>query len=141
MRRKSQPRTVRILHYFKAAMTGSEMFGLSRVFKAEPKPQWAAEQTQLLTFDAHRIVAGIRFHVLDFGIGLWVDEQSWAAAESILRQRAAEAGIAQSQWSKMTDIQRLNWLLEQGHLVVSLGAGGVAILNCRGEGAFYGHYY
>jgi len=55
-----RPSMAQILRYLKLAMTGSQMFRISRVFRTEPKAKPATKQAQLRSFDAQRIVSGIR---------------------------------------------------------------------------------
>ena len=81
-----------------------------------------------LSFDCHKVVAGILFHVVDEGIALTFESDSLTRTTERLRRQNIGPTISRSQWTEMTNEQRLTWLLVESRTCVIL-SGGVASLG------------
>lgn len=74
--------------------------------------------SDMLSFDAFSIVRAITFHLVDEGKARAVDLKSSQAAIHKLSQRMSCVTISAAHWGVMDNVQRLQWLLKQSHIVV-----------------------
>lgn len=88
--------------------------------------------THLLWFDPARIVQGISFHLLDEGKARAINPESSQAAVDQLSQRFDRLTVSADRWAAMENPQRLQWLLDQSHIVVESASSGSATLWVRG---------
>jgi hypothetical protein len=78
----------------------------------------------IFEFTAHRAVLAIAFHLVDQGIATHVCPRS----REVMTQRLAPGGdpnrvllrVASTHWRRMTDRERLQWLLDRTHLRVDV---------------------
>ena len=75
--------------------------------------------TSMISFDPSSIVRAITFHLLDEGKARTINRQSTQAAVEMLSRRMSHLTISAEYWATMNNIQRLEWLLKQSHIVVT----------------------
>lgn len=87
--------------------------------------------TRMVSFDPSGIVRAISFHLLEEGKARVVNRESSEAATHKLSQRFVRVAISADQWAAMDNVQRLQWLLKQSHIVVKSGLSGSCMLSVR----------
>lgn len=80
-------------------------------------------------FDAKLVVNGICFHVIDEHLATSVTEESTRRATARLTRERLDLALPREHWEAMDHRERLNWLMTSSHTVMSLAAGGVAVLH------------
>jgi hypothetical protein len=78
----------------------------------------ATEPPRSLCFTPATIISGITFHLLDDRKVTAIDPQSQAFAAIALARRLDQLSIPADKWAAMENGQRLQWLLNQSHIVV-----------------------
>jgi hypothetical protein len=91
----------------------------------------SADPEKVLCLDSRQVVQGIRYHILDGNIARAVSNASCAQAEDRLVERHDRLTVSRRCWEKMTDAQRLRWLLEQSHTSFNVDRDGLAELIAR----------
>jgi hypothetical protein len=108
------------------------MFRFRKSTRSGPKDDrggiCSADSEEKLCLDARQVVQGIRYHILDGHIARAVSNDSYARAEDRLVERPDRLTVLRGRWEKMTDAQRLRWLLEQSHTSFTVGGDGLAEL-------------
>lgn len=84
----------------------------------------------LLRFDADRLVAGIRFHLLEDGVAEQVDPESERVLAETLPPDLS-ASISRDRWELMRNLDRLQFLLHHAGVVVTITPEGTAMLRER----------
>jgi hypothetical protein len=103
---------------------------LRRAKPAMDATEPALTSTRMISFDPGRIVRGITFHLLDEGKARLVE-----CSESVvynLSLRMDHLTISADRWAAMGNAQRLQWLLDHSHIVVTSALSGSATLSVRG---------
>jgi hypothetical protein len=90
-----------------------------RVTEVKTAPQPAGE-TAMLCFGPELAIAAIRFHLADEGISEQVVEDSARASVLRLSRSHNHPTISKPVWARMTNPQRLEWLLEQTGTIARL---------------------
>jgi len=75
------------------------------------KTSHPASTTDVIHFDADRLVAGITYHLIDSAIALEVDPASVKAISSCLHDSGAQAVVTRADWTQMDNGERFQWLL------------------------------
>jgi len=83
-----------------------------------------------ITFDSQRLLTAIVFHLLDDELALEVDEASVAAMRARLDRTKTNATVSRLDWGRMTDFDRLHWLMRSSNVTVS-HHDGIAKLKSR----------
>ena len=91
----------------------------------------ASGNAKMLAFDPSSIVRAITFHLLDEGKARAVNLESSEAAVRKLSQRMNRLTISAEYWAAMDNVQRLQWLLRQSHIVVTSAQSRPAKLSVR----------
>ena len=108
------------------------MFSQLGLPKQAPEALEAAPASMnMLSFDPSTIVQAIAFHLLDEGKISAISRESSEAAVDKLSQQHRQLAISADQWVKMTNAQRLQWLLDRSHVVFKAGTSGTAVLMVR----------
>ncbi len=106
------------------------MFPFLRRARPAPVPtDTIPTSTHMLCFDPCRIVQAITFHLLDEGKARSVVSSD--AVVDKLAQRIGQVAISADRWAAMENRQRLQWLLDQSHVVVKSASSGSATLSVR----------
>jgi len=108
------------------------MFSFLRRTKPATDEMKATETgVNMLSFDACGVVRAITFHLLDEGKARAVNLKSSQAAIHKLAGRMSCLRISAAQWAAMNNVQRLQWLLKQSHIVVKSAPSRPAMLAVR----------
>jgi hypothetical protein len=102
-----------------------------RVKPATAAPKTIQASTRVIWFDPARIVRGVTFHLLDEGKARGVSTESSESAVNCLARRVDHPAIAADKWAAMENPQRLQWLLDQGRIVVRAESPGFVKLCVR----------
>jgi hypothetical protein len=86
---------------------------------------------EMLAFDAAGLVRAITYHLLDEHKVSAISAESSQAAVAKLSQRIGHITIAAHEWATMENVERLQWLLNQSHIVVRPTSYGIALLSVR----------
>jgi hypothetical protein len=76
-----------------------------------PKTSHPTNTTDVIRFDADRLISGITYHLIDSAIALEVDAPSVKAIASCLHDSGAEATVTRADWTQMDNGERFQWLL------------------------------
>jgi hypothetical protein len=83
-----------------------------------------------ITFEPTRLLGGISFHLLDDELALEVDQRSVQSLRAQLEREGLIVTVSRHDWERMTDYDRLHWMLRAGGVNVS-HHDGVAKLSAR----------
>jgi DNA-binding NtrC family response regulator len=83
------------------------------------RPISIQSSAKVLAFDPPAIVRAITFHLLDEGNARTINRESSQTAVDALSRRKSQLIISASLWAAMNNVQRLQWLLKQSHIVVT----------------------
>ena len=84
---------------------------------AAPTPSGGGDDR--ITFDAARILCGIAFHLIDDDLTVEVDMASLAVLRTRMERAKIQASVSRIDWQRMTDYDRLHWLMRRGNVSVS----------------------
>jgi hypothetical protein len=77
------------------------------------------------------IIAGIAFHLIDWGEAVGVDDGSARKTLARLRRHQFSAFVPRLVWESMSDRERLDWMLAVSDTVLVVRADRVALLKRR----------
>jgi len=83
-----------------------------------------------ITFESSRLLSGIVFHLLDDELALEVDQRSIQSMRTRMEREGLSVAVCRRDWQRMTDYDRLHWMLRAGGVNVS-HHDGVAKLSPR----------
>ena len=83
-----------------------------------------------ITFEPRRLLTGITFHLLEDELALEVDQRSVQSLRAQLEREHLSVTVSRHDWERMTDYDRLHWMLRAGGVNVS-HHDGVAKLTAR----------
>jgi hypothetical protein len=98
------------------------------------KTQSAIEQDPLVTFDPTEAVRAIVFHLIDEKLARSVAPDSIRRTVDRLKARSFHAYITKLKWNKLTNPQRLDWLLAESLTLTVMAEGDCATLRARRNG-------
>jgi hypothetical protein len=98
----------------------------TRVTDDPAEPQ--ALDPGILIFSGEQAVQAIEFHLIDENITSGVSTESHARTLVRLSRSPTSLSIRRDFWAAMTNVQRLQWLLDESHTTVAFCSDGMAIL-------------
>lgn len=104
---------------------------IQRTRPAEEAAQPMPPASDVICFDPSGVVRAITYHLLDEHKAAGVNPESSRAAVGKLGQRIRYLSISARRWAAMKNAERLQWLLDQSHIVVKSAPSGPAMLSVR----------
>ena len=83
-----------------------------------------------ITFEPRRLLSGITYHLLEDELAMEVDQRSIQSMRIQLEKQGLILTVSRHDWERMTDYDRLHWMMRAGGVNVS-HHDGVAKLSLR----------
>ena len=98
---------------------------------SEAEADLSCARDAVLRFDPAAAVKAIVFHLLDEKMAASVADETVCRTVDRMRGKSIELSIARRRWVKMTNPQRLRWLLRESQTTLRIGANDVVRLRAR----------